>query len=75
MRGLFQSVTNLLENRRLPYSCDGDPAPSLAPAAALPSGLEVLPGNRIEPLLGGSTGEVLPVEEPECGAWGVNWGM
>jgi hypothetical protein len=26
-----------------------------------------------EPLLRGSTGDVLPVEEPDCG-WG-NWGM
>jgi hypothetical protein len=41
------------------------------PAAALPSGFEALVGKR----LGCSMGEVLPVEEPECGAWGVNWGM
>ena len=48
--------------------------PSLAPAAAVPSGFEALPKERREPLLGGSTGEVLPVEEPECGGWG-SWGM
>lgn len=59
-----------MENRRLPYSCDGDPLPSLA----LPSGFGALPAKRREPLLGGSTGEVLPVEEPECGGWG-SWGM
>jgi hypothetical protein len=45
------------------------------PAAAFPSGFDVFTGKRMEPLLGGSTGEVLPVEEPECGAWGVNCGM
>lgn len=38
---LFQSVTNRLENRRPPYSCDGDPLPSLAPAAVFPSGFDV----------------------------------
>jgi hypothetical protein len=43
--------------------------------AAFARGFDVLVGKRMEPLLGGSTGEVLPVEEPECGAWGVNWGM
>lgn len=74
-RALFQGATNRLENSRLPYSCDGDPAPSLVPAAALPSGFDVFVGKRIEPLFGGSTGDVLPVEEPECGPWGVNWGM
>jgi hypothetical protein len=63
-RGLFQRVTNRFEKSRLPYSCDGDPAPSLVPAA-------VFVGKRMEP----STGDVLPVEEPECGAVGFSWGM
>lgn len=74
-RGLFQRVTNRFEKSRLPYSCDGDPLPSLVPAAVFPSGFDVFVGKRMEPLLGGSTGDVLPVDEPECGAWGFSWGM
>lgn len=65
-RDVFQSATNRLENNRPPYSCDGEPLPSRAPAAVFPSGLEVFPEKRREPLLGGSTGEVFPVDEPEC---------
>lgn len=72
---LFQRATNRLENRRPPYSCDGEPAPSLVLAAALPRGFEVVPENRREPLLGGSTGDVLPVEGPECDGWADSWGM
>ena len=75
IQDLFQNATNRLENRRPPYSCDGDPAPSLVPAAAFPSGFDVFPGKRSEALLGGSTGEVLPVVEPECGGCEVSWGM
>ena len=74
-RALFQDATNRLENSLPPYSCDGEPAPSLVPAAAAPNGFEGFPEKRREPLLGGSTGDVLPVEEePESGGWG-NWGM
>jgi hypothetical protein len=61
---VFQGATNRFENNLPPYSCDGDPAPSLAPAAA--SGLDEF-AKRREPLLRGSTGEVLPVEEPDWG--------
>lgn len=71
---LFQIATYRLENRRPPYSCDGDPFPSLEPAAAVPNGFDVLPVKRREPLLGGSTGEVFPVDEPECVGWD-SWGM
>jgi hypothetical protein len=70
-RGMFQGATNRLENSRLPYSCDGEPAPSLAAG----TGFDVFGGKRTEPPFDGSTGDVLPVEEPECGAGGVNWGM
>ena len=39
------------------------------------SGLDVLEGKRSEAAEGGSTGEVVAVEEPECGGWAVSWGM
>ena len=72
---VFQRVTYRFEYSRPPYSCDGDPAPSLAPWAAEASGFDVFPGKRRAPLLGGSTGEVVPVDEPEWGAWEASWGM
>ena len=62
-----------------PYSCDGDPAPSLAPAAALPRGFDVFAediGKRIEPPEeGGSVGEADVVDEADNGACEVSWGM
>lgn len=61
-----------------PNSCEGDPAPNLTPAAALPKELEVLAagtGKRMEPPDGGSMGEVVPVEdEPERGGCEVSCG-
>ena len=72
-------MTNRLEYNRLPYSCDGDPAPNLAPAAAPPSGFEVAAdgiGKRMEPPEeGGSVGEAEVVDEADSGAWEVSWGM
>jgi hypothetical protein len=75
----FQDATNRFEYNLLPYSCDGEPAPSLAPAAAPPSGLDVFVdgiGKRIEPPeWGGSVGEAEVVEEADSGACEVSWGM
>ena len=75
----FSGATNRLEYNLLPNSCEGEPAPSLAPAAALASELGVLEvdiGNRREfPEDGGSAGEVEVVDEAEGGAWDVSWGM
>jgi hypothetical protein len=72
-RPAFQGATNRLENNLPPYSCEGDPALSLAFIAELLSAVDVVGwsmGKRIEPLEGGSTGEVVPVEEaPERGGW------
>jgi len=69
-----QGPTNRLENRRPPYSWEGDPLPRRAPGAVLASGFDVAAGNRSEPLLDGSTGEVVPVDEAEWGGW-ASWGM
>ena len=68
----FSGATNRLENRRPLNSCDGDPEPRRALAAAAPSGLEVLEGKR--PPEGGSTGDAAPLEEAECGALELSWG-
>lgn len=72
MTRCFRSATNRLENSRPPYSCDGDPEPSLAPAAAAPNGFEVFVGKR--PADAGSTGDAAPLEEAECGGLELNWG-
>jgi hypothetical protein len=67
---LFQSATNRFEYNLPPKSCEGDPAPRRMPAAALPRELDAFtegPGKRPDPLEGSSTGEVVPVEEPERG--------
>ena len=56
---------------------EGDPAPNLTPAAEAASEFEVFAagtGKRIEPLEGGSMGEVAAVEEPERGGCEVSWG-
>ena len=78
IRCLFQGATNRLEYNLPPYSCEGDPAPSLAPAAAVPREPEAFAdgtGKRIEPLDGGgSIGDVVPVDEPDNGACEVSWG-
>jgi hypothetical protein len=68
----FSGATNRLENRRPLNSCEGDPEPRRALAAAAPSGLEVLEGKR--PPEGGSTGDAAPLEEAECGALELSWG-
>jgi hypothetical protein len=68
----FRSATNRLENSRPPYSCDGEPEPSRAPAAAAPRGFEVLGAKR--PPDGGSTGDAAPLEDAECGALELSWG-
>ena len=68
-----------MEYSLLPNSCEGEPAPSLAPAAALARELEELGVDianlREPPEDGGSAGEVEVVEEAEGGAWDVSWGM
>lgn len=70
---MFQGATNRLENNLPPYSCEGEPAPSLALTAALLSADDDVGwpmGNRIDELEGGSMGEVVPVDEaPERGGW------
>lgn len=75
---MFQGATNRLEYNLPPNSCEGDPAPNLTPAAALPSGFAAFVagmGKRREALEGGSIGEVVPVEEaPERGGCEVSWG-
>ena len=75
----FQDATNRLEYNLPPYSCDGDPAPSLAPAAAPASGFDVFVdgiGKRMEPPdEGGSVGEAEVVEEADSGGCEVSWGM
>jgi hypothetical protein len=73
---LFQGATNLLENNLPPNSCEGDPAPNLTPAATFPNPPAEVAGigNRIDPLEGGSMGEVAAVEEPERGGCEVSWG-
>lgn len=67
-----------MENNLPPNSCDGDPAPNRAPAAALLMAFGALlvgTGKRMEPPEGGSMGEVVPVEEaPERGGCEVSWG-
>jgi hypothetical protein len=77
-RCLFQGATNRFEYNLLPNSCEGEPAPTLTPAVAFPSELDVFAagtGKRMEPLDGGSAGEVVPVEEaPERGGWALSWG-
>lgn len=72
MTSCFRSATNRLENSRPLYSCDGEPELRRAPAAAAPSGFEVLEGKR--PPEGGSTGEAAPLDEAECGALELSWG-
>ena len=75
----FQDATHRLEYNLPPYSCDGDPAPSLAPAAATPRGLDVFAddiGKRMEPPEdGGSVGDADVVEEADGGACELSWGM
>ena len=76
-RYLFQSATNRFEYNLPPKSCEGDPAPRRMPAAALPRELDAFtegPGKRPDPLEGSSTGEVVPVEEPERGGCEPSWG-
>jgi hypothetical protein len=74
---LFQDATNRLEYSLPAKSCEGDPAPILAPAAALPNALGPFPagtGKRPEApeAEGVSLGEVVPVEEaPERGGCGL----
>lgn len=72
MTRCFRSATNRLENRRPLYSCDGEPEPRRAPAAAAPNGFEAVAGKR--PPDGGSTGEAAPLDEAECGALELSWG-
>ena len=78
-RCLFQDATNRLEYNLPPYSCEGDPALSLTPAAALASGFDVFAegiGKRIEPPdEGGSTGDVEVVEDADWGGCEVSCGM
>jgi hypothetical protein len=78
IRCLFQGATNRLEYNLPPNSCEGDPAPNRTPAAAVPSAFDVLAagtGKRMEPLVGGSIGEVVPVEDvPERGGCEESWG-
>lgn len=75
----FQDATNRFEYNLPPYSCDGDPAPSLVPAAAPARGFELVTdgiGKRMEPPdEGGSVGEAEVVDEADSGAWEVSWGM
>lgn len=61
--------THLLENSLLepPRSCDGDPAPERVLPAILPAFNAPRKGDLRDPVLDGSVGEVLAVEEPDRG--------
>jgi hypothetical protein len=76
-RRMFQGATNRLETNRPPKSCEGDPAPSLVPAAALAIVFGLLVagmGKREEPLDRGSLGELVPEDAPERGGCEPNCG-
>jgi hypothetical protein len=63
-------------NLLLPYSCDGEPEFSRGMPLGIPAReLPELIGYFIEPLDGGSIGEVAAVDEPERGWLVPSWGM
>jgi len=72
-QALGPRITHRLEYSLPPSSCEGEPAPNLAPPAVLPvppSPFGFPKGDLSEEVpVPGSIGDELAVDEPDCGCW------